>query len=118
LNVKSEEDVWLYYYTEFPLVHLRRRKIESVWNMPARGSGAFAVSTGHALFRGGYEDRDTYHLFTLGADGKPDLVANIELQDKTGGKLVASRAVARGDAVHVISDGFLYRIDVQTALGA
>ncbi|HEX4591230.1 MAG TPA: hypothetical protein VH120_14940, partial [Gemmataceae bacterium] len=67
LNVESEEDVWLYYYTEFPLVRLRRREIESVWEMPLRGSGAFAVSAGHVLFRGGYEDPDTYQLFSLGS---------------------------------------------------
>src|SRR5919204_7050215 len=29
LNVESEDDVWLYYYTEFPLVRLHCRNIES-----------------------------------------------------------------------------------------
>jgi hypothetical protein len=116
LNVESEKDVWLYYYTEFPLVRLRRREIESVWKMPLGGSGAFAVSAGHALFRGGYKDQDTYHLFSLGPRGKPELVAKIELRDQNGGRLVAGRAVGRADAIHFVSDGFLYRVDVQTAL--
>lgn len=116
LNVESDEEVWLYYYTEFPLVRLRRREIESVWKMPLGGSGAFAVSVGHALFRGGYKDRHTYQLFSLGPGGKPELVARIELRDKNGGKLVAGRVVGRADAIHLVSDGFLYRVDVQTAL--
>ena len=71
LNVESEKDVWLYYYTEFPLVRLHDREIQSVWRMPLEGSDAFAVSASHALFRGGYKDRDTYQLFALGKDGNP-----------------------------------------------
>jgi hypothetical protein len=118
LNVESEEDVWLYYYTEFPLVRLRRRKIESIWKMPLGGSGAFAISGGHALFRGEYKDWDTYQLFSLGTDGKPELVAKIELLDKNGNKLVAERVVGRADAIHLVCDGFLYRVDLQTTLRA
>jgi hypothetical protein len=116
LNVESEDDVWLYYYTEFPLVRLRRREIESVWKMPLRGSGAFAVSAGHVLFRGGYKDPDTYQLFSLGSGSKPKLVAKIELRGENGAKLAAARVVGRGDAIHLVGDGSLYRIDVQTAL--
>src|SRR5262249_20886820 len=93
LNVKSEEDVWLYYYTQFPLVRLHHREIASVWKMPQGGSDAFAVSTGHALFRGGYKDRDTYQLFDLGKEGNPNLLATVELQNENGIKLVADRVV-------------------------
>jgi hypothetical protein len=118
LNVESEEDVWLYYYTEFPLVRLRRRHIESVWKMPLGGSDAFAVSAGHALFRGGYKDRDTYQLFSLGPGGEPKLVAKIELRDKNGSKLVAGRVVGRADTIHLVSDGILYRADVQSVVAA
>ena len=41
LNVASEQDVWLHYYTQFPLVLLHDRKIRSAWQMPVRGSDAF-----------------------------------------------------------------------------
>ncbi|MGL5076251.1 MAG: hypothetical protein ACRDBG_10530, partial [Waterburya sp.] len=37
LNVESDSDVWLYYYTEFPLVHLHHQKIQSVWDIPIKG---------------------------------------------------------------------------------
>jgi hypothetical protein len=117
LNVESEEDVWLYYYTEFPLVHLHGREINSVWKMALKGSRAFAISAGHALFCGGYKDRDTYQLFSLVPGGKPSLLADIELQDQNGSKLVASRVVGRADTIHIVSDGFLYGVDVQTAIG-
>ncbi len=116
LNVESDEDVWLYYYTDFPLVRLRHRAIASVWTMPLDGCGAFAVTAEHSLFRGGYRDQDTYHLFSLGLGGKPELLATLELQDQNGGKLVAGRVVGRGDAIHLVSEGILYRVDVQAAL--
>jgi hypothetical protein len=116
LNVESEDDVWCYYYTEFPLVHLRRREIASVWRMPVKGSGAFAVGHGHALFRGGYDDQDTYKLFSLGPGGKGKPVATIELRGRKGRKLVASRVAARADAIHLVSGDDLYRVDVQNCL--
>jgi hypothetical protein len=116
LNVESEEDVWFYYYTEFPLVRLHCREIQSVWRMPLRGSNAFAISVDHALFRGGYEERDTYHLFSLGPDGKATMVAKFELRDQNGSKLVASRVVARADTIYLTSNGFLFRVDVQSAI--
>ena len=116
LNVESEKDVWFYYYTDFPLVRLHCRKIESIWKMPLGGSGAFAVSRGYALLRGGYKQRDDYQLFCLGPDGKPELVAKIELQDKLGNKLIADRVVGRADAIHLVSNSFLYQVDLQTAL--
>ena len=116
LNDESEEDVWLYYYTEFPLVRLHCRQIESIWKAPLAGSSAFAVSGEYALFRGGYEYKDTYQLFNFAPDGKPELVATIELRDEKGSKLVANRSVGRADAIYLVSNGFLYRLDLATAL--
>jgi hypothetical protein len=116
LNVESEDDVWFYYYTDFPLVRLHCRQIEGVWQMPLGGSDAFAVSARHALFRGGYRDRDTYLLFSLDPDREPRLMAEIQLRGADGSKLVPARAVGRADAIHMVSDGFLYRIDAQTAI--
>ncbi len=116
LNVESDEDVWLYYYTEFPLVRLRGREIKSIWKMPIQGSSAFAVFEGYALFAGGYDDRGTYFLFSIGSGGTPQLLAELELQDDNGGILAPTHAVGRADAIHLVSDGFLYRVDVQTTL--
>jgi hypothetical protein len=118
LNVQSEENVWLYYYTEFPLVHLHRRKIKSVWKMPVDGSDGFAVSARHALFRGGYGEHDTYRLFSLGPGGAVESVAKLELKDPKRGKIAADCMVGRGDTIHLLSDGFLYRVEVQAAVAA
>jgi hypothetical protein len=116
LNVASIEDVWCYYYTEFPLVHLRSQEIKSIWKMPLGGSDAFAISAEHALFRGGYQDQDTYQLFSLGPNGEARMVTKIQLQDQNGDKLIANRAVGRGEVIHLASNGYLYHIDMQTSL--
>ena len=43
MNVSSSGDVWLNYYTDFPLVHLRNFGLEHVWEeFGAMGKG-FAV---------------------------------------------------------------------------
>jgi hypothetical protein len=115
LNVESEDDIWLYYYTEFPLVRLHCREIKSFWKMPLAGSTAFAVSKKYALFRGTYQHRDTYQLLFLDPKGDAALVAKIELQDVYGDKLVAERVVGRADAIYLISGGLCYRILVQEA---
>jgi hypothetical protein len=114
LNVESDTDVWLYYYTEFPLVHLHHQRVQSVWNMPITGSDGFAVSGNRVLFRGGYDDRDTYHLFLLSSNGRVKLLKQLQLADEIGQKLTAERVVGRGSSLYVLSDGLVYRTDVSS----
>jgi hypothetical protein len=116
LNVESERDAWCYYYNQFPLVHLHFFEIESVWHMPIDGSDAFAIGADHALFRGGYNDRDTYHLFSLGPNGKVSLVEKLELRNEIGNRLVADWVAGRADAIYLASKGFLYRVDLQAVM--
>lgn len=118
LNVESDEDVWCYYYTEFPLVHLRDRRIETFWEAPISGSSAFAISAGHALFSGGYKERDIYYLFSLEAERRMKEIGRIELQDPDGNKLVAERVIGRADSINFLSGGNLYGVDIKAVLKA
>ncbi len=119
LNVESENDTWFYYYTDdFPLVHLRRRIVTSYWNMPLGGCEAFAVFAGHALFRGEYGDRDTYHVFRLGRDGDPHSIAQFELRNHEGDRILAERVVGRAGSIHLMSENSLYLLDLREVLDA
>ena len=118
LNVESDSSTWLYYYTEFPLVHLRNRKIESHWSIPVEGSHVFAVSRGYALFDGGYDDPDLYYLFELSPGGKVREVAKLELTDEHGQPLVAESSFARADTLYVVCDDTVYRVDIRMAVDA
>ncbi|UBF30463.1 hypothetical protein K9N68_35320 (plasmid) [Kovacikia minuta CCNUW1] len=112
LNVASDKDVWLYYYTEFPLVHLHHQKIQSVWSMPISGSDSFAVSGNRVLFRGGYDEQDTYHLFSLKNNGKVNLLKKLQFADQAGQKIIAERVVGRGSSLYILSNRLVYRINV------
>jgi hypothetical protein len=118
MNVEAEHRIWIYYYTEFPLVLLDSRSIQSIWKMPHGGSDAFAISGNHALFRGGYKNRDLYQLFSLERDGTVALLAKIELRNENGERLIAERVVGRGDAIRFVSGQKMYQLDVQAALAA
>jgi hypothetical protein len=115
LNVASDSDVWLYYYTEFPLVHLHEQKIQSVWEMPIAGSDGFAVSGDRALFRGDYDDPDTYHLFALNDNDEVELLQQFQLADETGQKMTAERVVSRGSSLYILSNESVYQVDVASA---
>ena len=50
MNVAANGDVWLNYYSNFPLVHLRDFALEQVWpNFGAMGNG-FALRQGSAFY--------------------------------------------------------------------
>ncbi len=118
LNVESDSSTWLYYYTEFPLVHLRDHQIESHWRMPIAGSGAFAVSDGFALFTGGYEKRNDYHLLELGPNGSINEVSEFHLTDADNQRLIADLIFGRSNALYIVRDARIYRCDVQMATAA
>ena len=114
LNVASESVVWCYYYRKFPLVRIRRHKIEGVWKCPVSGSDGFAISQELTLFRGAYKQHDDYQLFQLSGDGKVETIAKIEFSDEDGEKLIAEHIVARGSSLYVLRRSKLYQIDVAT----
>ncbi len=67
LNVHSDREVWLCYYSEFPLVRLLDDKPAYVWmKQPVKGSPGFAVSCGFILFAGGYERKNELFLVRPG----------------------------------------------------
>lgn len=115
LNVATDEDVWFYYYTQFPLVHLQRQEIKAFWEMPIGGSDAFAISKGHALFRGGYKEPGVFYLFELGSDKDVTMLKKINLQDQNHNDLTAQRIVGRANAIYFISEEHLYRFEIEMA---
>lgn len=113
LNVTSDNDVWFYYYTEFPLVHLHRQEVKSTWAMPVRGSHAFAVASGWALFQGGYDERDVYQLYSIQAGKPPVLKLETELHDENSERVKVNRIIGRGDSIFLQSDNTLYRVQLR-----
>lgn len=107
LNVASDVDTWLYYYGDFPLVHLRDGALAEWWpEMPVAGTRAFAVHAGHVLFAGGYERANTIRLVML-AD--LDDAREFDLVDESGEPLGFRHAVGRGARLYFIGqDGAVH----------
>lgn len=126
LNVPGDHDVWLYYYSEFALVHLRDRQTVASWRIPVKGSHAFAVTEDPArrgayaaLFCGTYDDRDALQLVHLGTDGEVRLVRTYRLQGAGSEPVGVARMVGRGRVLYVVgTDGNVYRIDMAGILAA
>ncbi|MGC4093270.1 MAG: hypothetical protein QM756_36345 [Polyangiaceae bacterium] len=118
LNVTAD-DVWLCYYTDFPLVRLRNRRVSGDWRAPVEGSAAFAIGSGHCLFQGGYDERTEYVLAELQSSGKsPRVVKRFQVLDEAGEVLSPLRTAARGERLYVLSGTRLYQLDVSTSFAA
>lgn len=113
MNVVSDEETWIYYYTEFPLIRIYRAGETTVWPCPLADSDSFAVYQDHVLFRGGYNRRDTYHLFQLGLDGTMTPQATFRFTDHSDRALKSCAALARGPLLYLVKDACCFRIDVR-----
>jgi len=113
LNVTADDEIWLYYYTEFPLVRVRRNGEVSVWHCPLGGSAAFALHDHFVLFRGGYKQRDIYQLFELENGGVMTQHSLFTLTDESGRPLQSVRAFARGPLLYLLEGFRCYRADVR-----
>ncbi len=112
LNVAGNDDVWCCYYTEFPLVHLHKKRIASTWDVPVSGSHAFAILDDHVLFAGGYDNRDAFQLVRLAANGTSTLVGEFALLGDDGTAVKPEQTIGRGRILYVLSDTMVYQMDV------
>lgn len=94
LNVASNRDTWLCYYTNFPLVHLQKLAFKAVFPPPPEmiGSHAFAVCDSRRLFVGGYHFKN--RLFWR--DEASERQLEIEIVDENGDAIMWKRVHGRG----------------------
>jgi hypothetical protein len=115
LNVASDADVWAYYYTDFPLVHLRELRIHRVWpDVSVGGAAAFAVLNGNALFAGSYGDRAHLSLVRLGEATARELT----VVDTEGQPVEFVGALGRAERLFLTADETVFTVDVASAFAA
>jgi hypothetical protein len=108
LNVCSGKEVWLCYYTDFPMVQLIEGTISGWWSMPVHGSHGFAVCGGRALLGGGYDRADSLFLGNLGASNFQELTPVSE----AGQPLKRFRAFGRRHRLFLATDTALHAVDL------
>lgn len=99
LNVASDTETWLYYYSyysAFCLVRLRTKRIDRVWpSIPIQSARAFAVAPSQALFfRPSYRDVVTEALYLMNLDG--GTVEEFEAVDDDGLRCMPGAASGAG----------------------
>ena len=112
MNAVSDEETWIWYYVEFPLVRIADGWIDAFWpnvvdKAPLRGSHAFAVADDRILFRGGYRDRDRLYLVALNGPRSQELLP----VDSDGNHIAEFRAFGRGSKLYLRTEEALHMIN-------
>jgi hypothetical protein len=114
LNVASNQDTWVCYYTDFPVVCLRDRKLRRYWPAIKEmvGSSAFAVWNDLLLFAGGYHFEDQFFWHDLHRSRTAEVIAF----KPEGGRLVksqgVSRVMGRGAKLYVEQDAQIWSLSL------
>jgi hypothetical protein len=110
LNVCSNREAWLCYYTDFPLVKLMDKAIENHWSVPVKGSHGFAVDGIRVLFGGSYEKKESLFLGVVDDSDFKELVP----LDKNGNPLKKFRAFGRRHQMYLETESALYLVDLKS----
>ncbi|PFH81984.1 hypothetical protein [Bacillus sp. AFS088145] len=112
LNVTSDETVFIYYYSDFPLVKLTNNSFEIIKNIPIKGSSAIAIHEDYALFEHGYGQKGKMHLYSM----RNKSLKNFNLLNKIGKVLNYDYAVGRGSKLYLIKDKDVYLLNLEDFL--
>jgi hypothetical protein len=108
LNVCSDREAWLYFYTDFPLVRLLDGKVVGSWRMPVAGSHGFTVNGDRVLLAGSYGRKGSLFLVHLGQSR----VVELTPVGERGRPLRKFRAFGRRDRLFLATDDALYVVDM------
>ncbi len=95
VNLADDGTVWVYFYTEFPLVSIRAGVYRS-WKLGIAGAGALAVRDGQVLLFGDYEKRCLGRIVALEGD-EATVVDEVLIHDSRGEPLDKALAYGSGE---------------------
>ncbi len=109
MNVVSDQETWLCYYSAFPIVRLSEGRVSCLWpHSPVQRSGAFALSGDRALFAGSHDRPGSLFLVKLGFLRRDEM----EPVDPAGRPIPFTKAFARGPLLFLQTEGSLFRVDL------
>jgi hypothetical protein len=109
MNVVNEQDVWLSYYTDFPLVSMKNFRLHRIWKDFGCMDRAFALDGGSVVFPKCYTRREGKPQLlrrTLADSAKAELLDMIDEAGVSLGGLFT--AVARGPHFYLLTETALY----------
>lgn len=103
MNVANDDDIWVYFYTEFPIVRIHRGTYRR-WALGVGGARALAVRGDRALLFGDYKRRGLGRAIQLRTDGKAAMVAEVALTGPSGEPLDSAVATGIGEKLIFFKD--------------
>lgn len=103
MTVGPDGNVWVYFYTEFPIVRIRRGAYRC-WSLGAAGAHALAVQGDRAFLFGDYKRRSLGRVVHLGHTGKATVTAEVTVVDPSGEPLTTARGVGAGERMLFVKD--------------
>lgn len=110
-NLAAEEEAWVYFYSQFSIVRLRKGKV-TVWKTRVQGARALAVRKHEALLLGDYDDPLALRLLDLPRGG-----GHAKVRRKTSLRLSSSvvdeglRSYASGSRIAVFARDSTWIVD-------
>jgi hypothetical protein len=109
LNVVSNDEIYCYYYSDFPLLNLKNMKDYRVFNkLKIQGSKAFAVWRDHILFGPTYNN-DKIYSYSL----RDKSTIAFKPVNENGKKLRDFDVVGRNSILYLIDEKDIYRTDLR-----
>lgn len=102
LNVRGDDDVWLYFYTEFSIVHWRSAGL-GVWECGIGGARAIAVREPRVLLFGDYKQASTARVLEL-HDGRAEIAGTARVVDDRGASLDAALVRSVGSDLYTMRE--------------
>jgi hypothetical protein len=108
LNLADDGDIWVYFYTEFPIVRIRRGKYRA-WKLGVSGASALAARDGQALLFGDYGNRDRGRIVALEGDSAR-VIEEVRVQSDSGG-LERALSYGQGSRLFFLEDRQAFVLD-------
>ncbi len=107
INV-TDAEVWLFFYTEFSLVRIRRGTY-AVWKFGQGGARALAVDRGRVLLYGGDDQRNRAQVLELRREGCK-VVGDFDVVDETGRGFDGAHVAGVGPCLFFFREGRVFEL--------
>jgi hypothetical protein len=113
----ANDAVWIYYYTDFPIVRISYDGKVQGWQNEFSGARALAVSDQHVMLWGGYQgERDRCIVQTIEGD-KLISPRKLDLRLPDGQPLGNARVIGRDSILHAFHGTSWYQFDLREFCG-
>jgi hypothetical protein len=103
MTITAPGDVWVYFYTEFPIVRIHCGEYRT-WSLGTGGAKALAVQDERVFLLGDYREPSLGRIVHLGDAGEATVAEEVTVVDPLGKALDRGSAMGVGDRILLMSD--------------